>query len=102
MQRLIIAVGVAAVSLTYLGGYASAADMVYKAPPAAAVAPPPERAHASNYFWDYGWFTGYGPYDTCAGGARCYVGPPVERNARGRVQFGQYYYGPTGGYYHGW
>jgi hypothetical protein len=100
MRKLAIALCLATVSPVYLGGYANAADMVYKAPaPVMAPAPAPAQ-RSSSYYWDYGWFTGYGPFLDCGGG-RCYVGPVYQRGPRGR-QFGQYYYGPTGGYYHGW
>jgi len=93
-----MALCLAAASPIYAGA-ASAADMVYKAPPPVYQAAP-EAPRYHRYYWDYGWFTGYGPFLDC-GGSRCYVAPVYQRGPRGR-EFGQYYYGPTGGYFHGW
>lgn len=60
-------------------------------------------AHA-YYYNDYGFFNnGYGPYYDC-NGQRCYIGPPYTyRRHHGRYYRvpDQYYYGPTGGYFHG-
>ena len=101
MRKGVIAVCLMVLSPICAGGSANAADLVYKAPPAAVVAPPPPGP--SRYYADYGWFWGgwpygpdggYGPFYDC-NGSRCYIGPP------GRRHYGQYYYGPTGGYYRG-
>jgi hypothetical protein len=107
MGKLVIALCVAALSLIYVDGSATAADMVYKAPPAPVAAPPPPGP--TRYYSDYGWFYGgwdygpvggYGPFADC-NGTRCYVGPPSDYGPYGRRRFGQYYYGVSGGYYRG-
>jgi len=104
MRRVVIALCLGMVLPIYVGASANAADMVYKAPPAprAPVAEPLPPG-PSRYYADYGWFSGgwpygpdggYGPFSDC-NGTRCYIGRP------GRRHYGQYYYGPTGGYYRG-
>ena len=103
MRNPVIALCLGAVSLICVGGSANAADMVYKAPPAAVVDEPPAPG-PSRYYSDYRLFgelwTGYGPFYDCNGG-RCYVGPPSPDGRSARRHFGQYYYGSTGGYYRG-
>ena len=107
MRKLVIALCIGAAPIIYVSGQASAAELtpVYKAPPAQVVEPPPQgpTRYYSDYgwfsgSWPYGWYGGYGPFADC-NGSRCYIGPPPDG---GRRHFGQYYYGPTGGYYRGW
>jgi hypothetical protein len=106
MRKLVIALCLGAAPIIYVSGQASAAELTstYKARGTQVVELPPQGP--TRYYSDYGWFWGswsygpyggYGPFADC-NGSRCYVGPPLE----GRRHFGQYYYGPTGGYYRGW
>ena len=102
MARLVTALCLVSLVTIYAGSPAGAADMrpVYKAPPAQVAEPmPPGPSRYYSDYWNYGFWSGYGPFADCNGG-RCYIGPPFQRGPHGRRQYGQYYYGPTGGYYH--
>jgi hypothetical protein len=85
MRKLVIMFCLAAAALIYVGASTT--------------------AHAYYYYNDYGFFNnGYGPYYDC-NGQRCYIGPPYTyRRHHGRYYRvpGQYFYGPTGGYFHGY
>lgn len=93
MRKLALALCMTVVPLVYAGTPANAADMVYKAPPAAVAEPArPGPSHYYPDWYDWGFHSGYGPFADC-NGTRCYVGPPTNR------RYGTYYYGPRGGYY---
>jgi hypothetical protein len=106
MRKLSIALFLASVSPIFAGGYANAGDFgpIYRSTPAVAAPVPASREGYPHYYWDHAWFlewfSAYGPFYDCAG-SRCYIGPPTERDARGRRHYGQYFYGSGGGYNHG-
>jgi len=102
MRKLVIALCLAAVSSIYMDRYALAADMspVHKAQPAEVAQPlPPGPSRYYSDYWNYGFWSGYGPFADCDGG-RCYISVPYVHERHARRHYGQFYYGPTGGYYH--
>lgn len=107
MRKQLMALCLATVSSICAGGYANAGDYgpIYRStPPITAPMPPPQGSYPhyyADYWWFTSWFSSYGPFYDCAG-SRCYIGPPTERDARGRRHYGQYFYGSGGGYDRGW
>jgi hypothetical protein len=95
-MRKVFLSAVGVLALVGVAAPALAADMAVKVRAAPVVteqyASGPARYYYDGYY--YYWAPGYGPYYDC-NGSRCY-GDRIGYRYGG----GQFYYGPTGGYYH--